>query len=74
MLNVGVLVDLNQPNGATRIVGSEGLSHVDNVIVIVSLVACCSRFVSHYKGKQGRLTYWDNQVKLHTQEVDCTPA
>jgi hypothetical protein len=57
-LNVGVFVDLNQLNGAGGVIGSEGLSHVDDVIVVVPLVTCYGQFMSHRKkGEQGRRVY-----------------
>ena len=52
--DVDVLVDLDQLDGAARVVGSEGLPPVDDVIVVVPSVACCCTFMSHYKEKRGR--------------------
>jgi hypothetical protein len=53
-----VFVDLNQLNGAGGVIGSEGLSHVDDVIVVVPLVTCYGQFMSHRKkGEQGRRVY-----------------
>ena len=68
-----MFADLDQLDCTSRVVGTEGFSSVDNVIVVVPSMTRCGGLV-RYWGEPESQTYLDKRGMLRILEGDRVPV